>query len=766
MNSEEGLNNGRQSLPLKTESHATERWVQVSASEPQQTPLDAQKAFEPSSTSSKPSMSQPSSHLEGSTNLQRRRLVSLNSDDGQLLMMQLGGADHTSEISRLQYMTRYNFMDVDLLVGLRELCYRLPLRGEAQQVDRVLASFATRWCECNPTHAFISRGIFAQNRGRRSLLTRPVDVVHAISYSLILLNTDLHIADLETRMTRAQFVKNTLPAVKSIAENPFSEPSSEPTKSTSVASSQPPPQLSRTSTSYNSSAEQYSSMITKSGSIRPTDNYASRPASSASTPPFPFKGPRVEAIVLPNRSWEVEVEALLKDYFSSIRAQQLPASLADIGAGKPDIGPGFGNGLKSSSSFDQYPSRNTSLTNDQQEIRGESISAKGAAGIGFTGALNTALGRPDTASTITSSLQATGKTPVPGPTFKTAAEIFDEEGGRLCAPWAKEGLVKHKVIPANVEDKKGRNSDRGWSDVFAVVDKGSLRLFSFSGKASVRKQPSQTSARAVVVGGGNWSDNAEQVGVFQLRHTLAMPWDTTGAGSYAYLDGSAATRRPGTGSYSKNRPHVFLIHLPGGERHLFSVGTMEILEEWTSTCNYWAARLSSAPLSGGVSNAEYGWSDRLIGASLAWGGIGALGGSPQRPGSSGQSGKMKWAGDKVKLEDWLPPPIGGFAGQALPMEEQEQSVQGYVLELEIEQSRHAELRAPMMLAVSVSKSRAGLLLDSMLTRSTSSLPDTQTWRTPSRTLRTVGPTSATRRPNSVRMRPRSRTPGDARRRCG
>ena len=39
------------------------------------------------------------------------------------------------------------------------------------------------------------------------------DVVHTICYSILLLNTDLHLADIESRMTRSQFVKNTLPTV-------------------------------------------------------------------------------------------------------------------------------------------------------------------------------------------------------------------------------------------------------------------------------------------------------------------------------------------------------------------------------------------------------------------------------------------------------------------------------------------------------------------------------------------------------------------------
>lgn len=37
-----------------------------------------------------------------------------------------------------------------------------------------------------------------------------VGVVHAVAYSLLLLNTDLHVADLTSRMSRGQFVRNTL----------------------------------------------------------------------------------------------------------------------------------------------------------------------------------------------------------------------------------------------------------------------------------------------------------------------------------------------------------------------------------------------------------------------------------------------------------------------------------------------------------------------------------------------------------------------------
>jgi len=43
-----------------------------------------------------------------------------------------------------------------------------------------------------------------------------LDIVHAVSYSLLLLNTDLHVVEsgsVHSKMTRGQFVKNTLNAI-------------------------------------------------------------------------------------------------------------------------------------------------------------------------------------------------------------------------------------------------------------------------------------------------------------------------------------------------------------------------------------------------------------------------------------------------------------------------------------------------------------------------------------------------------------------------
>lgn len=59
---------------------------------------------------------------------------------------------------RKAYMQLFEWQNLNILVALRDLCGRLYLKGEAQQVDRILDAFSTRWCACNPQHGFKATG--------------------------------------------------------------------------------------------------------------------------------------------------------------------------------------------------------------------------------------------------------------------------------------------------------------------------------------------------------------------------------------------------------------------------------------------------------------------------------------------------------------------------------------------------------------------------------------------------------------------------------
>lgn len=443
------------------------------------------------------------------------------------------------------------------------------------------------------------------------------------------------------------------------------------------------------------------------------------------------------------RLWEQQVETVLRDFYSSIQKQKLPlhGAATDKDGPQPQsnnlLGPGANHhGLRrspstiSKSGSDIFPrgrsadsrygtarwsskprsrarlyppstmgSSRTSL-DDQSSLWSPSASStwsKYSLGkltsasvdsfgsdyprgdyqqsIGFANALSQAIIREDSAHSITS-VEEEG-----------TAHLLEDETLQLAgAPWAKEGSLKHKQHLDSV-DKRAK--DRNWNECFAVIQQGWMRLFSFSNTAkTLRQKPKQRPHGGVVVGGGNWTENAQEIWKFLLRHTIA-----------------SALPPPG---YSKSRPHVWALSLPTGAVHLFQAGTPEIVREFVSSANYWSARLSKEPLVGGISNIEYGWSDAVINSALVHAD------NNRTPPSSGprasiqssirssidqQGIRPKLPADRVHISDWAPPQQS-MAASALPEAEQLKALQTYVKNVEDDLSHHNELRPAMILAFS------------------------------------------------------------------
>ena len=276
-----------------------------------------------------------------------------------------------------------------------------------------------------------------------------------------------------------------------------------------------------------------------------------------------------------------------------------------------------------------------------------------------------------------------------------AVPLLEEESLELAgAPWAKEGILKHKHHLDSL-DKKAK--DRNWVECFAVIEKGWMRLFSFNMNAkSLRQKAKSQKAAGSVVGGGNWADSAESLGKFLLRQTIA-----------------SALPPPG---YSKARPHVWALSLPTGAVHLFQVGTPEIVKEFVTTANYWSARLSKEPLIGAISNVEYGWSHSVINTALINSENSVFQGAPasSRPSlqnsirsSIDQSSiKFRLPGDKVTISEWTPPQQSMVASVLLEVD-QLKALLAYVKNIEEELQKHNELRSAMLIAVRVSSSDLG-----------------------------------------------------------
>jgi hypothetical protein len=74
----------------------------------------------------------------------------------------------------------------------------------------------------------------------------------------------------------------------------------------------------------------------------------------------------------------------------------------------------------------------------------------------------------------------------------TNISISDEELALLGAPWAKEGMLCRKQF-WEATGKKAKA--RSWMDVFVVIQRGEMNMFTFGDR---------TSGGSGVVGGGNW----------------------------------------------------------------------------------------------------------------------------------------------------------------------------------------------------------------------------------------------------------------------
>lgn len=186
--------------------------------------------------------------------------------------------------------------------------------------------------------------------------------------------------------------------------------------------------------------------------------------------------------------------------------------------------------------------------------------------------------------------------------------------------------------------------------------------------------------------------NAHSVGNVLLAHSLAH-----------------ALPPPG---YNRQRPYCMVLTLANGGVYFFQAGTEELVNEWVSTCNYWAARTSKEPLAGGVSNMEYGW-NRIAeplhtrSQSDTESTTDPSDYSDMMSVRSGRSGRSKfgwrdgaatvrgspWA-DRTIINDWkppLPPTVSSLHDEETQLE----ALRKHVASMKMDLQQHNEYREPM-----------------------------------------------------------------------
>ncbi|KAK9766176.1 hypothetical protein K7432_004940 [Basidiobolus ranarum] len=300
-----------------------------------------------------------------------------------------------------KYMGHFNFTGMRLEQAFRFFCSHLFLHGESQMIDRILSAFAERYWTCN-----------------RDRNIPDWDVLYTIVYSVLLLNTDLHVAQNNHKISKNEFVKNTLATIKASSRR------CQPNEDNESAS-----EVSSLNSSHAYSDTEQASMYSSSGRSS-------------------FR--------------EESISELLKEMYSSIKHTQIPQPNSKLNSYSP-VTSSFGafkfqrSKSSASSKLSRSKKRNDSLCSDPLSIN-EDTSCRSS----------TQLSRSTTYSDIEGSL-VDDTEDIPKRNGVTLSTV-DEENVK----YTKLGHVTRKHL---FERAGKKASNRQWRDCFAVVDKGEFRMY-------------------------------------------------------------------------------------------------------------------------------------------------------------------------------------------------------------------------------------------------------------------------------------------------
>ncbi|KAI7850064.1 hypothetical protein BDC45DRAFT_488468 [Circinella umbellata] len=604
------------------------------------------------------------------------------------------------------YFLYFDFTNMRLDDAFRKLCGKLHLKAETQQIDRILVEFANRYWDCNPSCIFGNS-----------------DVVHAVVYSILLLNTDLHVAQGDhKKMSRSAFVRNTMNAARAQHDRINSELTVKEQED-DVLIREEHRNSNFTFQSFDSRSQ--SNDLKRTNSCKSTGSstngtgglgrfYTTAASSLDMTPAAVVHGNHP----MGTKGWQSEVEAILREMYVSIRNQQIrhPASKDDlareeanmrhsrrrslqitgsrVGAFKRSVGTIIWKAARDSlvvsenAELDRFYGTSQSSTSTTATTNATANGITSASPRSTTSVHSTSFSRRRSITSLKSSFSQSSHLTQNSnsiTTYQSVAPLLHHSelptSYTSAAPYYKEGLLVRKHL---LERAGQKAKHRDWKECFLVVDRGEIRMYKLdSGPSDQRSKGMARSSimisrvnladallnntsPASAVGGGDWLANAETIGEIDLKHTLsnALP-----------------------SGYSRQRPHAFALQQPNGGVFLFQVGSPEQVVEWVSTCNYWAARESKEPLMGGVSNMEYGWGGCLNCISLD---------------DENSEQTVSWQHNlfpSVTINEWQPP-VPPSVGSAMEEVAQLDILHKHVTKLNEELDKHRDIKRKMELRFS------------------------------------------------------------------
>lgn len=573
----------------------------------------------------------------------------------------LGSDGEEQKEVRVQFMSMFNFSSKSILMSLRMLCDKLYMKGESQQLNRVIEAFSHSWVQQNPNHGFYD-----------------ANVVYTIAYALVLLNTDIYAADhtVNKKMSKSSFVHNTMDTIWVHSNNRQHHSDGHTSEDGSPNSAHHAKQASVALATV-------TSVPSSNSTANDTNNLVNEPSVAPLT-----------------KEWGFQIEAILKVFYISVSKEALKLHL--IESTPPVISstiystsqlhsaistPSLRSGTNSNAHGINTPSlfgrmslgrlrgrqyENQSRLGNYLGGRGNDTFRRDSLGsmfstdtsfsafglnkhaVGFAGLLWNSMIKEEGSSSISGN----GDDDF-GDFSKIEQELAREvELELLGAPWAKEGLLRYRPYIDPNTGKKPRKKE--WNQIFVVVQRGQLKMFKFE---SGKNKSSSTVPVNGVVGGGNWMENANMIDGFHLCHSMAQ---------------ELPPPRKNNGFSA-----LWSLTLPQRGLLVFQAGTSEIAREFVYTCNYWAGRLSKEPLEESVSSVEYGWSPNLLRCIDNKNSIKG----PQR-----SSGILP--GDKITIKEWRP------SGETLIVsdvneEKQLRNIQEYVEHAENDLAQHSMLRSKL-----------------------------------------------------------------------
>ncbi|KAK3814583.1 MAG: hypothetical protein JOS17DRAFT_447497 [Linnemannia elongata] len=543
----------------------------------------------------------------------------------------LGAAKPFNRRVVTHYMNHFDFSGKRLDSAFRQLCQKLMLKGETQEVDRVLEAFAQRYIDCNHQSILGSK-----------------DVVHAITYSILLLNTDLHVVQQSSssKMSRSAFVKNTLQVVQ--AQTSQADRASEDSSAHGLS-------LARTETGELS----VHGSTHGSGDKKRTPSVKSWRSGTSQQSKNSKMGvdPKANGGHGNGRWWMSELETLLKDIYTTVKHNQILLPSTTPSTPTSSTFPHSASGPHQSSA--RGGPGGGFLPRMSRQVQPSALIDAGFGGLGSdsgngqSGAANNGRENIIVGMVRRNSINARTKQVRQDAMKRLNAQSSTGSRGLVPSSQSHQGAASQGGIADGIRVGNSRYSLLPPPSVSSGVSSGSSTHSTASSTATrldvppMSRQQSQQSVKTVSKGvspsGSSGTDHQprfQMEGILHRKHLLERPdkkaahraWRQLlvvldqGGLSMFRADGQMGQAFEEQGilldeirlqhtitnilpppGYSSSRRHVFAIQLHTGAVFLFQTATALECEEWARTCNYWAAKTSKEPLSGGVVNMDYGW---------------------------------------------------------------------------------------------------------------------------------------------------------------